>query len=163
MGLCIVGCRMVGPGSGLYIPLRSLVDVRSNEEKQLKKEMEEVDKNTWVILDNLQEAAIEKAENDGKRIIAIEGPPGCGKTLTGEQICKRMIEKTKKGTGEDPMVIITKEFGFEEGTPLRQQLEANAEQGSQVVEWGKLLEENGVERVRIEGRSKYYLNNDLPE
>merc|ERR1719222_565807 len=161
--VCIVGCRMVGPGSGLYIPLRSLADVRSNEEKQLKTEMEEVDKDTWVILDNLQEAAIEKAENEGKRIIAIEGPPGCGKTLTGEQICKRMIEKAKTETGEDPMVIITKNLEFKEGTPLRQQLEANAEQGSQVVEWGKLLKKNGVERVRIEGRNKDYTYYNLPE
>merc|ERR1719305_834340 len=152
--LCIVGSWMFGPGSGLYVPLKSPADVRTNEEKQLKKEVEEVDKDTWVILDKAQEAAIERAENDGKRIIAIEGPPGCGKTLTGEQICKRMIAKAKEDTGMNPLVIVTKPYFFEEGTPLRQQLEANAEQGSQVGEWGKLLGENGVKRVRIkeEGR-----------
>merc|ERR1719222_175543 len=161
--LCIVGSRMVGPGSGLYVLLRSPADVRPNEEKQLKKEMEEVDKDTWVILDALQEAAIERAENDGKRIIAIEGPPGCGKTLTGEQICKRMIAKAKEDTEIDPMVIVTKPMNFQEGTPLRQQLEANAKQGSQVGEWWKLLRENGVERVEIEGRSKDYIYYNLPE
>merc|ERR1719222_237593 len=161
--LLMAGSRMAGPGSGLYVPLRSPADVRPNEEKQLKKEMEEVDKDTWVILDALQEAAIERAENDGKRIIAIEGPPGCGKTLTGEQICKRMIAKAKEDTEIDPMVIVTKPYGFKEGTPLRQQLEANAKQGSQVGEWRKLLGENGVERVEIEGRNTGYIDYNLPE
>merc|ERR1711971_932733 len=95
---------------------------------------------------------------------AIEGPPGCGKTLTGEQICKRMIAKAKEDTGEDPLVIVTKPRNFQEGS-LRQQLEANAEQGSQVGEWGKLLRENGVERVRIEeeGRRKDFAWYNLPE
>ena len=61
------------------------------------------------------------------------------------------------------MVIITKPGGFKEGSLLRQHLEANAEQGSQVGEWGNLLEENGIRRVRIEGRSKDYNNHNLPE
>jgi len=161
--LCIVASRMVGPGSDLYVPLRTPADVRPNEENQLKKEMEEVQKDTWVILNKVQKSAIKAAENDGKRIVAIEGPPGCGKTLVGEQFLKAMIEKAKKETGEDPMVIITKNTGFKEDTPLRQQLEANAEQGSQVGEWGKLLKENGIQRVRIEGRGKDYTYYNLPE
>jgi len=104
--LCIVGSWMFGPGSGLYVPLKSPADVRTNEENQLKKEMEEVAKDTWAILDNLQESAIEKAENEGKHLIATEGPPGCGKTLTGEQICKRMIAKAKEEKNQVPMVIM---------------------------------------------------------
>ena len=45
--------------------------------------------------------------------------------------------------------------GFKEVTPLRQQLEANAQQGSQVVEWKTLLKENGIKRVRTEGRNNH--------
>ena len=161
--LCIVASRLIGPASGLYVPVRAPADVRPNEEKQLKKEMKEVDKDTCIILDKAQKDAIEKAENDRKRIIVSEGPPGSGKTLLGLQILKTKISKAKGETGEDPMVIITLPCGFEEGTPLRQQLEANAQQGSQVVEWEKLLRENGIKRVRIEGRGKDFTYYDVPE
>ena len=34
--LLIAGSRIAGPGSGLFVPLRSPADVRPNEEKQLK-------------------------------------------------------------------------------------------------------------------------------
>ena len=40
----------------------------------------------------------------------------------GQQIFKAMVEKAKEETGQDPMVIITKDYGFGEGDPLRQQL-----------------------------------------
>ena len=125
--LCIVASRLVGPGSDLYVPIRALADVRPTEEKQLKKEMTKVDKDAWVILDRAQKDAVEKAENDGKRITVIEGPPGSGKTLLGLRILQTMIAKAKEETGEDPIVMITKQYGFEEGMPLRQQLEANAQ------------------------------------
>ena len=73
----------------------------------------------------------------------------------------KTLEKAKWETGEDPMVFITKLGGFEECTPLRQQLEANAEHGNQVVEWGQLLKDYGVERVKIVRSSTTYYN--LPE
>ena len=56
----------------------------------------------------------------------IEGLPGTGKTLTGLLILRMMIDKAKKGTGQAPLVIITKRFGFEAVTLLRKQLEGNA-------------------------------------
>ena len=152
--LCIVASRLIGPGSGLYRDFRlgtsnrAPADVRTHEEKHLNEEMEKVDNNALMILGEIQKDGLDKAKSEGKRIIVIEGSPGSGKTLTGLLILRMMIEKAKKGTGEAPLVIITKRFEFGAITPLRKQLEANAH-GGQVIEWEKLLEENKVDRVEV--------------
>lgn len=92
----------------------------------MTKEMKEVDRDILLILDQNQAGAVRASKNQGKRIIAIEGLPGSGKTLLGLQILKAKIEEAKNKTGADPIVIITKPLGFEDGYPLRQLLEANA-------------------------------------
>ena len=47
----------------------------------------------------------------------------------GKEVLKTKIEEAKEETGEDPIVIITKPGGFKEDTPLRQQLEVDAQGG----------------------------------
>ena len=62
---------------------------RLAEEAKLKKEIEEVDNNVWVIFDEVQGEAVVEAVEQEKNIITIEGPPGSGKTLIGTEILRR--------------------------------------------------------------------------
>jgi len=77
--------RLLGAGSGLHLNLRQLSQVKSAEEKRLKKEMEEVDQDTWIVLDNQQTEEVSKAVENKTNLISIEGPPGSGKTIIGAQ------------------------------------------------------------------------------
>jgi len=162
--LCTMASRLVGSGSGLYVNLRQLADVRPAEEAKLRKEMEEVDNDIWVIFDAEQEEAVLEAVEQQKHLIAIEGPPGSGKTLIGSEILRRLTEKVQEKTDNKPIVLFTSSHDIGEYDPLGKQLKSNAEQmGGRFVEWNKLREEKGVERVRIErsGMSEYIDN--LPE
>ena len=65
----------------------------------------------------------------------------------------------REETGIDPIVIVTVCYR-KESTPLGNHLKANAEQmGGRFVEWDKLLEEKGVDEVKLEGRNY----DNLPE
>ena len=132
--------RLLGAGSGLHLHLRQLSQVKSAEEKRLKKEMEEVDKDTWIILDNQQSEAISKAVENQTNLISIEGPPGSGKTIIGAEIARMLVEKTKEETGEEPVVIITNvSYKIKEDSPLVSQLQSRAEQmGGKFVPWSKI-------------------------
>ena len=63
------------------------------------------------------------------------------------------MEKTKEETGEEPVVIFTSCSYNEEDSPLGSQLKSSAEQmGGKFFPWSKLLQENRVERVKLERR-----------
>ena len=81
--------------------------VRPAEEAKLKKEMEEVDNDVWVIFDKVQGEAVLKAVEQEKNIITIEGPLGSGKTLIGKEILRRRAEKVKEETAKEPIVFLT--------------------------------------------------------
>ena len=158
--LCTMASRLVGSGSGLYVNLRQLADVRPAEEEKLKEEMEKVDNDIWVILDAEQGEAVVGAVKQEKNIIAIEGPPGSGKTLIGSEMLRRLAEKVKEEIDNEPIVLLTGCYTGV-GDPLGKQLKSNAEQmGGQFVEWDELLEGKGVERVELEGRRNIQ---NLPE
>ena len=90
-------------------------------------------------------------------LISIEGPPGSGKTIIGAEVTRRLVEKTKEETGEEPVVIFTS-VPNKEDSPLGSLLKSSAEQmGGKFVPWLELLEENRVERVKLE-RNKNYDN-----
>merc|ERR1719222_1871129 len=72
--LCMVASRLLVPASGLYSNLRQLAMVRPAEEAKLRKEMEEVDNDVWVIIDEVQGEAVSEAVEQEKNIITIEGP-----------------------------------------------------------------------------------------
>merc|ERR1719278_1654873 len=119
--------------------------VRPAEEAKLKKEMEEVDSDIWVIFDQVQGEAVDEAVEQEKNIITIEGPPGSGKTLIGKEILRRLAEKVKEETDKEPIVLLTS-YDTKEDHPLGKLLKSNAEEmGGRFVEWPKLLEEKGVD------------------
>ena len=158
--LCTMASRLLGPGSGLYVNLRHPAQVRPAEAKKLKEEMEQVDNDIWAILDETQgEGAVAAAETE-ENIIAIEGPPGCGKTLVANETVRRRAEKVKEETGMDQIVIVTGWNYTKEEDPLGNHLKSNAkEMGGRFSEWYNLLEEKGVDRVQVEGKNK----DSLPE
>ena len=148
--LCTMAGRLLGPGSGLYVNLRHPAQVRPAEAAKLKQEMEEVDKDIWAIFDAIQEEGVVKAAEGEENLVAIEGPPGCGKTLIANETMRRRAEKVKEETGIDPIVIVTGSVS-KESTPLGNHLKINAEQmGGRFVEWSKLLQEKGVNEVKLE-------------
>ena len=57
---------------------------RPAEVAKLKEEIEKIDEDIWVVLDNDQQKQLAKAEELQKNIIAIQGPPGSGKTLIAQ-------------------------------------------------------------------------------
>ena len=65
-------------------------------------------KDSWIVLDNQQSEAVNRAVEEKTHLVGIEGLPGSGKTIIGAEIVRRLVEKTKEETGEDPVVIITK-------------------------------------------------------
>ena len=159
--LCTMASRLVGSGSGLYVNLRQLADVRPAEEAKLKEEMEKVDNDIWVIFDAEQGEAVVGAVEQEKHIIAIEGPPGSGKTLIASEILRRLAEKLKEETEKEPIVLLTGSLFSGVLGPLGDQLRSNADQmGGRFVEWSTLLGEMGVDRVRVEGADFY---ENLPE
>ena len=101
--------RLLGAGSALHLHQRLLSEVKSDEEKRLKREMEEVDKDKdlWIVLDNQQSEVVKRAVEEETNLVSIKGPPGSGKTVTGTEIARRLVEKTKEETGEEPVVIVT--------------------------------------------------------
>ena len=134
--------------------------VRPAEEAKLKKEMEEVDNDVWVIFDEVQGEAVLQAVEQEKNIITIEGPPGSGKTLIGKEILRRLAEKVREETDMEPIVILTGQY-TKEDHPLGELLISIAkEMGGGFVEWNKLLELNGVERIELLGRDGYF---NIPE
>ena len=60
----------------------------------MKEEIQEVDDDIWVVLDNDQQKQLDKAEEHQKNIIAIEGPPGSGKTLIAQgNVLNKILRK----------------------------------------------------------------------
>merc|ERR1712200_370222 len=103
--------------------------------------MEEVDKDSWIVLDDQQSEAISKAVENKTNLISIEGPPGSGKTIIGVEVTRRLVKKTKEETGEEPVVIFTGCYR-KENHVLVNLLKSGAEQmGGKFVQWSKLREE----------------------
>ena len=153
--------RMLGTGSGLHVNVRQPDHVRPAEAAKLKEEMEEVDKDVWLILDSVQEEAVFKALEQGDQLVTIRGPWGSGKTLVGIEILRRQVEKVRKATAEEPIVIVTSTYPMED-SPLGKQLLSSAERmGGKFVPWLELLKEKGVERVRLEECEGYDLAEEI--
>ena len=64
-------------------------------------------KDSWIVLDNQQSEAVKKAVEEVTNQVSIKDPPGSGKTIIGAEIDRRLVEKTKEETGEEPVVIVT--------------------------------------------------------
>ena len=97
-------------------------------------------KDSWIVLDNQQSEAVNRAVEEETNLVSIEGPPGSGKTIIGAEIARRLVEKTKEETGEEPVVIITNvSYKIKEDSPLVSQLKSRAEQmGGKFVPWSKI-------------------------
>ena len=91
--MCKIASRMIGPWSKLYTHHRAPANVRSAEERRLKEEMNEVDKHPLIILDTVQRSSVEEALKGDQNVIAIEGPPGSGKTIVGLEILLKWMTK----------------------------------------------------------------------
>ena len=102
--------------------------MRPAEEAKLKEEMEKVDNDIWVIFDAEQGEAVVGAVEQEKHIIAIEGPPGSGKTLIASEILRRLAEKLKEETEKEPIVLLTGSLFSGVLGPLGDQLRSNAEE-----------------------------------
>ena len=146
------GSRVFGQPSKLHRMVREPSQVKPSEEKQLNQEVEQVDNYIWVALGSGQEKSFEEAMSKGAKVTLLEGSPGTGKSILGIKILQSMAEEAKKKTGEDPTLIITSghDGSFDQDAPLRQFMEAQA-QGALVTEWGELLQQYGIQRVRIAG------------
>ena len=98
-------------------------------------------KDSWIVLDNQQSEAVNRAVEEETNLGSIKGPPGSGKTVTGTEIARRLVEKTKEETGEDPVVIITNvsyKIKIKEDSPLVSQLKSRAGQmRGKFVPWSK--------------------------
>ena len=142
------GNRVVGQASKLHRMFREPSQVKPSEEKQLNQEVEQVDKNIWMVFDSAQERAFQEAKRKGAKVTVIEGAPGTGKTILGLKIMQFMAEEARKKMGEDPTLILTSGFNgsLVQDAPLRQFMERNAD-GGQVIQWGMLLQKYGVKRV----------------
>ena len=97
-------------------------------------------KDSWIVLDNQQSEAVNRAVEEETNLVSIEGPPGSGKTIIGAEIARMLVEKTKEETGEEPVVIITNvSYKIKEDSPLVSQLKSRAEQmGGKFVPWSKI-------------------------
>ena len=142
------GNRVVGQASKLHRMFREPSQVKPSEEKQLNQEVEQVDKNIWMVFDSAQERAFQEAKRKGAKVTVIEGAPGTGKTILGLKIMQFMAEEARKKMGEDPTLILTSgiDGSLDQDAPLRQFMERNAD-GGQVIQWGMLLQKYGVKRV----------------
>ena len=151
--LCEVGSLIVGPASHAHLMSREPAQVLPAEARQLRKEMDQVDKedrNTWELLDEDQRRQLDSVRRHGGNVIAIEGAPGSGKTTIWPKILEMKKKEAKEETGVEPRVLIT--TGFSGLGPLIKTLQDNAKGGRVVDSWEQLLEEYGLQRIRIDGR-----------
>ena len=97
-------------------------------------------KDSWIVLDNQQSEAVNRAVEEKTHLVSIEDPPGSGKTIIGAEIARGWVEKTKEERGEEPFVIITNvSYKIKEDSPLVSQLKSRAEQmGGKFVPWSKI-------------------------
>ena len=151
--LCTMASRLLGPGSGLYVNLREPAVVRPAEEKRLREEVKHVDNDPLIILDAVQANGVKEAVEGEKNMIIIEGCPGTGKTIVGLEITRRMVEKLREETDEEPLVFVTCHLK-ERNSPLGNHLKSNADQmgGLFVGSLGELLENKRIKEVILEDR-----------
>ena len=63
----------------------------------------------------------------GKFFLFLTLLPGSWKTIIGAEIARRLVEKTKEETGEEPVVIITNvSYKIKEDSPPVSQLKSRA-------------------------------------
>ena len=146
--LCTMVSRLLGPASGLHVPVREPAQIGSAEKDQLDMEVEKVDNDPWIILNKVQARGVEQALEDGVKLVAIEGPPGSGKTILGEEIARRSVKKVRKDMHEEPILFVCgnlrvlETFSF---LSLAKHLQSNAiDMGGQYFDLRDLLRKKGL-------------------
>ena len=97
-------------------------------------------KDSWIVLDNQQSEAVNRAVEEKTNLVSIKDPPGSMKTIIGAEIAGMLMEKTKEEMVDEPVVIITNvPYKIKEDFPLVSQLKSRAGQmGGKFVPWSKI-------------------------